>query len=186
MTVLSFFVPIIVLMAAFVIIGSQDTVSWWRVSLGGLLCGAAVCGMHYLGNASIKNYSCSYAVPNLVGSAIIAVAASTIALAMFFMYRAMWANIWWKRLRSALLLAAAVSGMHWCAASGTEFRLRRLRAGGRGASADATVIAVISLVSFPSEILVEYVKVKETVVVLTWMVVGWSLLNDRGPCHLYS
>jgi NO-binding membrane sensor protein with MHYT domain len=145
--VLSFFVPIIVLMAAFVAIGSSDAVSWWRVSLGGLLCGAAVCGMHYLGNASIENYTCVYKLPYLVGSAVIAVAASTIALSMFFIFRGMWANMWWKRLLSALLLAGAVSGMHWCAAVGTQFRLRPVHAGGRGASQNATVIAVICLVS---------------------------------------
>lgn len=136
-------------MAAFVAIGSSDAVSWWRVSLGGLLCGAAVCGMHYLGNASIENYTCVYKLPYLVGSAVIAVAASTIALSMFFIFRGMWANMWWKRLLSALLLAGAVSGMHWCAAVGTQFRLRSVHAGGRGASQNATVIAVICLVSGP-------------------------------------
>lgn len=133
-------------MAAFVAIGSNDVVSWWRVSLGGLLCGAAVCGMHYLGNASIQNYTCVYKLPYLVGSAIIAVAASTIALSMFFIFRGMWANIWWKRLLSALLLAGAVSGMHWCAALGTQFRLKWMGVQERRASQNATVIAVICLV----------------------------------------
>lgn len=136
------------LLAAFVAIGSNSTVSWWRVSLGGLLCGTAVCGMHYLGNSSIENYTCVYKVQFVIGSAIIAVAASTIALSMFFIFRSMWANAWWKRVLSALLLAGAVSGMHWCAAVGTEYRLKSARSGGNVASQNATVIVVICLVGF--------------------------------------
>ena len=120
-TVLSFFIPILVLLAAFIAVGSNDVVSWWRVLAGGVICGGAVCGMHYLGNASISNYHCSYSAGNVVGSAIIAVAASTIALAMFFVFRAAWANSWWKRILSALILAGAVCGMHWCAALGTQY-----------------------------------------------------------------
>jgi NO-binding membrane sensor protein with MHYT domain len=149
LTVLSFFVPIIVLLAAFVAIGSYNAVSWWRVSLGGLLCGSAVCGMHYLGNSSIDNYTCVYKVPYVIGSAVIAIAASTIALSMFFVFRAMWANAWWKRTLSALLLAGAVSGMHWCAALGTEFRLKSARGRSNEASSNATVIVVICLASIP-------------------------------------
>ncbi|KFA62363.1 hypothetical protein S40285_07205, partial [Stachybotrys chlorohalonatus IBT 40285] len=125
-TALSFFVPIVVLALAFVAIGSSSIVSWWRVCVGGLLCGTGVCGMHYLGNLSIRNYTCEYEPANVVGSAIIAVTASTVALSMFFVFRAMWANVWWKRGLSALMLAGAVSGMHWCAAVGTRYRLVRV------------------------------------------------------------
>lgn len=147
-TALSFIVPIVVLLAAFIAVGSNNRVSWWRVGTGGVLCGAAVCGMHYLGNASIQNYSCIYEVGNVIGAAAIAVAASTIALAMFFVFRSIWANSWWKRLLSAVVLAGAVSGMHWVAAVGTSYRLKTIHSGGAGPSRDATVIVVICLVSF--------------------------------------
>jgi NO-binding membrane sensor protein with MHYT domain len=146
-TVLSFFVPIIVLWGAFLAIGTNDAVSWWRIGAGGLLCGTAVCGMHYLGNASIQNYTCVYKVGNVIGSAIIAVAASTVALSTFFVFRAMWANAWWKRLFSGGVMAGAVSGMHWCAAVGTQYRLVTLRNGIGQPSRNATVIVVICLVS---------------------------------------
>lgn len=147
-TVLSFFVPIVVLLAAFVAVGSNDSVSWWRVSIGGIICGGAVCGMHYLGNASISNYHCTYRAANVAGSAIIAVTASTASLSMFFVFRAMWANSWWKRIVSAVILAGAVSGMHWCAALGTRYRFVSARKGGDGPSRNDTVIVVICLVSF--------------------------------------
>lgn len=146
-TAVSFFVPIIVLLAAFVAVGTNNTVSWRRVIFGGVLCGAAVCGMHYLGNASIANYSCIYRKAYVVGSAIIAVIASIVALAIFFVFRAMWANSWWKRAISAVVLAGAVSGMHWCAAVGTRYRLKIIRSEGNEPSRSATVVVVICLVS---------------------------------------
>lgn len=145
---MSFLVPIGVLLAAFVAIGGNTRVSWWRIASGGVLCGAAVCGMHYLGNASIENYRCVYEMGNVIGAAIISVVASTVALAMFFVFRSIWANSWWKRLLSAIVLAGAVSGMHWVAAVGTKYRLVKIHNGTMGPSRDATVIVVICLVSY--------------------------------------
>lgn len=144
-TALSFFMPILVLIAAFVAIGTNEQVSWWRVAVGGTLAGAAICGMHYLGNASISNYVCVYDPANVVGAALIAVAASIIALSVFFVFRAAWTNAWWKRSTSAVLLAGAVSGMHWCASTGTQYKLLSL-AGTNQLSRNTTVIVVICLV----------------------------------------
>lgn len=148
-TALSFFMPIIVLLAAFVAIGTNEKVSWWRVGVGGSLAGAAICGMHYLGNASINNYVCIYNAANVVGAALIAVAASNIALSVFFVFRASWTNSWWKRGMSAVLLAGAVSGMHWCASTGTQYKLIALAGTGQ-LSRNTTVIVVICLVSCAS------------------------------------
>ncbi|KAJ4178763.1 hypothetical protein NW755_012986 [Fusarium falciforme] len=139
-TAVSFLVPILVLLAAFLAIGTNNAVSWWRVIIGGVLCGTAVCGMHYLGNASIENYTCVYRPAFVVGAAFIAVVASNVALAMFFVFRAMWVNSWWKRAISAVFLAGAVSGMHWCAAMGTQYRLKSIKPEGNGPSRSATVI----------------------------------------------
>lgn len=152
-TILSFFVPIAVLLAAFVAVGSNDGISWWRVSAGGIFCGGAVCGMHYLGNASIANYHCVYETANVAGSAVIAVAASTAALSMFFVFRAMWANSWWKRIISAVILAGAVCGMHWCAALGTRYRFGSAKKEGSEPSRNATVVVVICLVSLLTTLL---------------------------------
>ncbi|WYZ37402.1 hypothetical protein EsH8_II_000908 [Colletotrichum jinshuiense] len=144
-TALSFFVPIAVLLAAFVAVGINNTVSWWRVAIGGILAGAAICGMHYLGNNSIDNYICIYNPINVVGAALIAVAASIVALALFFVFRAAWTTSWWKRAACSVVLAGAVSGMHWCAATGTEYQLVRLNTGSNELSRNTTVIVVICL-----------------------------------------
>ena len=144
-TALSLFVPIIVLLVAFFAVSNANTISLWRVALSGSLSGCAICGMHYLGDASVSNYRCSYAIPNVVGAALIAIAASIIALALFFVFRAAWTISWWRRVGCAAVLAGAVSGMHWCAALGTTYTLLHLNPRSN-ASLDTTAIVVICLV----------------------------------------
>ncbi|KFY31704.1 hypothetical protein V493_00884 [Pseudogymnoascus sp. VKM F-4281 (FW-2241)] len=123
-TALSFFVPIVVLLAAFTAVGSDDHISKVRLPVGGALAGLAICGMHYLGQAGISNYKCVYTVGYVVGSAVIAVFASITALSVFFALRAAWTDSWWKRAMCAIVLACAVFGMHWVASVGTQYRLK--------------------------------------------------------------
>jgi NO-binding membrane sensor protein with MHYT domain len=146
-TVASFFVPIIVLLAAFIAVGSNDVVSIIRVAIGGSLAGLAICGMHYLGQASVSNYTCVYQVTNVVGAAVIAVVASITALSVFFILRAAWTSFWWRRALTAVILAGAVSGMHWLASVGTQYRLKQVDlTAGQNLSAESTVVVVIVLV----------------------------------------
>lgn len=146
-TALSFFVPILVLLAAILAVGSNEKVSIVRIVLGGTLAGLGICGMHYLGQAGISNYNCIYQVGNIVGSAIIAIAASIMALSVFFVLRATWTNSWWKRALTAIVLAGGVSGMHWLASVGTQYRLRQgYPSQAPNLSRNSTVIVVIVLV----------------------------------------
>ncbi|KAK5634999.1 hypothetical protein RRF57_010711 [Xylaria bambusicola] len=151
-TAVSFFIPILVLLAAFVAIGTNNHVSFWRLGIGGSLAGGAICGMHYLGNASIENYSCQYDTVNVVGSAIIAVVASNAALAFFFLWRASWKNSWWKRGISGAVLAGAVSGMHWCASTGTNYRLVKLNISNQFSR--NTVVIFVTVLSFSAALIV--------------------------------
>ncbi|KAG7407140.1 Signaling protein YkoW [Fusarium oxysporum f. sp. rapae] len=144
-TALSFFIPILFLLSAFLAIGTNNAISWWRVIAGGILCGVSICGMHYLGNTSIKNYTCVYQPAYVVGSAIISVVASNIALFMLFVFRAMWTNSWRRRVISAAVLASAVSGMHWCATAGTRYRFRDAESEGDKPPEAATVVVAICL-----------------------------------------
>ena len=146
MTVLSLFLPIVVLGLAF-FVSSNDRVQWWRIGFPGFLAGAAICGMHYLGNSSIDNYQCEYRLATIIGAAVISIVASTTALAVFFVLQAAWRVSWWRELLCAMLLAGAVSGMHWCAAVGTTYRLRHLHTGNNDMSRETTIIIVICLVS---------------------------------------
>ncbi|KAK4247435.1 hypothetical protein C7999DRAFT_41207 [Corynascus novoguineensis] len=126
-TIASLFVPISVLVVAFFVVtgmsNSSTRVVWWRIFASGTLSGGAISGMHYLGNGSIKNYHCSYDPGFVAGPVIIAAVASTVALSLFFVFRSTWTNSWWKRTGCAMVLAGAVSGMHWCAVMGTKYTL---------------------------------------------------------------
>ena len=148
-TALSFFVPIFVLLAAFLAVGTNDKVSNVRVAVGGTLAGLAICGMHYLGQAGIANYGCVYSIPHVAAAGVIAVIASITALSIFFVFRAAWTNSAWKRALVGIVLAGAVSGMHWTASVGTQYRFRGDVSQKQSISRDQTVIIVIALVCPP-------------------------------------
>lgn len=148
LTVLSFFMPILVLLVAFVVVTASAQVAWWRIYLSGSLSGGAICGMHYIANLSISNYHTTYHISYVVGAALIAVLASSAALALFFVFETSWTNSWWKRAGCAMVLAGAVSGMHWCAAVGTQYTLiasSSTNAGGSSVSRSDTTIIVACL-----------------------------------------
>lgn len=107
--------------------------------------------MHYLGSAAIRNYKCSYETGYVVGATVIAVFANTAALALFFVSKALWTNSWWKRLGCAVVLSGSVSGMHWCAAVGTRYRLQNLENVRNMVGHNATIIVVPFLVCRPKE-----------------------------------
>ncbi|KAI9928340.1 hypothetical protein MW887_002378 [Aspergillus wentii] len=121
-TGISFALPVCVLLIAFYAVGVEEKAGYIRILMGGILTGSAVCGMHYVGQLGIANYKCSYHVGSVVGSAIIAIFASTSALGIFFRWRATWTDVWWRRGICGCLLAVAVSGMHWTATAGTSYR----------------------------------------------------------------
>lgn len=127
-TVGSIFLPIGVVGFAFWIISSSSSsrreASPWRIALGGLVSGTAICGMHYLGQAGMLNYDNVWNWRFILASAIIAVTAATIALGVFFYLKSKWINALWKRTLCALSLAVAVSLMHWTAIIGTGYSWR--------------------------------------------------------------
>ena len=146
-TALSVFLPVLVLGAAFYFLGTDRSKARpLYLTLAGVLTGTAVCGMHYVGNAGIQNYRCQYRTANVAGAAVIAVAASLVALSVFFQLRERWTDSWWKRALCAVVLASAVCGMHWTAAVGTTY----LGLGGntyQGTTRVQTVIVCAVLVS---------------------------------------
>lgn len=134
------------LLVAFVAIGANFKVSGWRICCGSVLAGGSICGMHYLGNASITNYDCIYGKVFIAGAAVIAVVDSIMALSLFFVCRASWKNSWQKRVLSAHLLAGAVSGMYWVAAVGTNYRLKHTNSNPQLSQSQAIIIVICLLI----------------------------------------
>ena len=143
----SFFLPICGVGIAFYFFSISESVSPLTTLIGGLLMGTAVCGMHYMGQGGLANYTSLYSWPWVLGSVIVAVVASTIALGIFFYFKSVWTNTWQKRGACASLLAVAVSGMHWLATRGTRYRLTsKALSQVDGLSRRAVVVVVICLV----------------------------------------
>lgn len=142
----SFFLPICVVGLAFYMLNMTDTVDIPKTLAGGILTGSAVCGMHYLGQGGINNYRPQYRIGFVVGSALISIAANTVALGVFFYFKSHWVNTAYRRASCAILLAVSVSAMHWVAAVGTSYQLRAGTGTTNGLSRQATVIVVLCLV----------------------------------------
>ncbi|KAL8958578.1 MAG: hypothetical protein Q9183_005810, partial [Haloplaca sp. 2 TL-2023] len=141
----SFFLAIGVVSIAFYFLGLADDVHVSLILVVGVLTGAAVCGMHYLGQNGISNYVVSYEYKYVVGAAFIAVVAATVALGVFFYFNTTWTNSWLKRALCAAVLAGAVSGMHWCATIGTIYRYKDVTNDHGPLSRQATVVIVLCL-----------------------------------------
>ena len=147
-TAVSFFLPFVVLLSAFYLMATTAHASYILTAVSGILVGAAVCDMHYLGQLGIVNYSCRYHVGNVIGAALIATFASVVALGIFFRLQESWTNSWWKRRLCAVVLASAVSGMHWLATVGPSYTLVGMKPSQpQGMSRTPTVIVCTVLVS---------------------------------------
>ncbi|EXJ75009.1 uncharacterized protein A1O5_01705 [Cladophialophora psammophila CBS 110553] len=158
-TAISFFMPILVLLFAFYTLGMPTRARQLHVALAACLTGAAVCGMHYLGQYGVENYVCSYRAQNVAGAAIIAVLASFIALGIFFRLRDAWKDGWWKRALCGVILATAVSGMHWTAAVGTIYHWKGdLSIHGNSRSQTAVIAAALSMGSCVILLVVAFIR----------------------------
>ncbi|KAJ4294391.1 hypothetical protein N0V90_008081 [Kalmusia sp. IMI 367209] len=108
----------------------------------GVMCGASVTEMHYLGNQGTTNYRLKPVPGYIVGAAAIAIGACLIAFSLFFHWSGHWMNNIWRRAIVACFLAVAVCGMHWTAAAGTAYELRGYHTGSGQARNINVIIAV--------------------------------------------
>lgn len=63
-----------------------------------------------VGQFAIDYFVLVYKTGYIIGAAMIAMSAVTIALYIFFKLREKWMNLWYKRLGCAMLMALAVCG----------------------------------------------------------------------------
>ena len=103
----SFFLPIIVVAIAFFIFSASEAVNVLNIILGGFISGIAICGMHYVGALSVNNYISVFELKMVIASVVIAIAAASVALGVFFRFKYAWTNAIWKRGICALGLATA-------------------------------------------------------------------------------
>ena len=155
-TVGSLILAIGVVGMAFLILSSSDNISPVKVVVGGIICGSAICGMHYVGQVGIINYWNLWSPWYILGSAIIAVVAATVALGIFFWQKSTWTNALWKRLLCAFGLAGAVSLMHWVSILGTSYAWRGNPDSIGGMSKDVSVWVCCALALFCCGVLLAF------------------------------
>ncbi len=110
-TVISLLFAILFTGCAMFMVAAARGSLWIPLLLGGLLMGLGVSTMHYTGMAAMRMPGEVYYDPALaVLSVAIAVVASIAALWLFFNLRKLWA-----RAGASLVMATAVSGMHYTA-----------------------------------------------------------------------
>lgn len=115
-TVISAVIAMVSCMAGLAIVGS-GLFSWSKLAVGGLLMGLGVTGMHYTGMAAmIMPAETHYSGVLVLASALIAIAASMVALWLAFHLRGRW-----QMFGSALVMGVAVCGMHYTGMAAATF-----------------------------------------------------------------
>jgi PAS domain S-box-containing protein len=105
---------------------------WRRLAAGALLMGTGICAMHYSGMSAIQILPMIVYDPLLVGvSVVIAIAASFAALWLAFHLRhgRSWQMVI-GRLAAALVMGAAISGMHYTGMAASRFSRGAFCSGG--------------------------------------------------------
>jgi PAS domain S-box-containing protein len=139
-------------------VASRPVVRWPGLATAGLLMGAAIAGMHYLGMVGLKVGATVRYVPWLVvASVLIAVGASLAALSLAIRFRADETRRGrWSKAGASLLMGSAIAGMHYTAMAASRFGPARgslaipeesvLRTSGLAAGVGAASIAVLGAV----------------------------------------
>lgn len=92
--------------------------------LGGLFMGIGIAGMHYIGMAAMQmKASTQYDSVLFVISVAMAIGASIAALWIAFQLRTQTSETgWWRKLGAALVMGAAISGMHYTGMAAAIFK----------------------------------------------------------------
>ena len=128
-----------------------------RLAGGALAMGAGVCAMHYIGMAALDMApGIQWAWGWVLTSVAISVTASAVALQIFFWLRRLsrYSERWWQ-LVAALVMGAAISGMHYSGMAAADFSVGsvclsadQLRGEGLGVLVSVTTIVLLSLTLF--------------------------------------
>src|SRR5262245_27864321 len=95
-------------------VASREAMNWRLLLVGGVIMGVAIAAMHYIGMAAVRlQADLQYDPIFFTLSLIIAISASIAALWLAFQFRASASATWnWWKIGSAVVMGAAISGMH--------------------------------------------------------------------------
>ena len=98
------------------------TINITRILLGGVVTGAGICIMHYIGmSAVVIDADIEWNVGVVIASVLIAVIAASAAFFILFRLLAIYPNIELLRLTCAIIITIAVNGMHYTGMSAATY-----------------------------------------------------------------
>jgi PAS domain S-box-containing protein len=101
-------------------VASRRQMGWQRATIGSIFMGGSIVGLHYIAMASMRLPAMiHYSPPLVLLSVLLAIVFSLMALWLTFLFRNEVRG--WRKAASALLMAAAISGMHYTAMAAASF-----------------------------------------------------------------
>lgn len=129
-------------------VGSMPTLTWRTLSAGALAMGVGICAMHYIGMAALDMQPGIVWSSALVATSVaIAVGASAVALLLVFWASTASARRGHLRVGAALLMGAAICGMHYTGMAAVSVYLEPVPTGGIGGIRPLTMIVPITLIT---------------------------------------
>ena len=103
-------------------IASRNVLLPVRTAIGGVLMGAGIAAMHYIGMEAMRLPAmCHYSTGLVILSVILAIVISLVALWLTFHLREESAATGWQKLASAILMGTAIPVMHYTAMAAVTF-----------------------------------------------------------------
>src|ERR1700693_3446395 len=118
---LSLFAAILASVVALGVV-SRQKMGWFRALAGGVLMGAGIASMHYIGMAAMRLPAiCRFNSFLVVLSVVFAVLISLAALWITFHFRDEHTGICWEKLAGAVVMGAAIPVMHYIGMAAASF-----------------------------------------------------------------
>jgi NO-binding membrane sensor protein with MHYT domain len=126
---------------------SRKTMGAFRTVIGGLLMGAGIAGMHYIGMEAMRLPAmCKYSPGFVILSVILAVVISIVALWLTFNLRDQTTATDWRKLLSAVLMGSAIPVMHYTGMAAVTF-LPMATTGGLNHAVEISSLSLVAISS---------------------------------------
>jgi two-component system sensor histidine kinase/response regulator len=101
---------------------SRSRLDWRAIVSGGVLMGAGIASMHYIGMEAMRLPAmCRYSPGLVLLSVLLAIVISMVALGLAFRFRRETTSGGWRKFGSAVLMGAAIPVMHYCGMAAVTF-----------------------------------------------------------------
>jgi PAS domain S-box-containing protein len=121
-TVLVSLLPAVFASVVGLFVASRRQMGWQRAIAGSIFMGGSIVGLHYIAMASMRLPTVvHYSPPLVLLSVLLAIVFSLMALWLTFLLRNETRGWGWRKAASALLMAMAISSMHYTAMAGASF-----------------------------------------------------------------